>query len=278
MIMERKIIALLTDFGIDDPFVGIMKAVISEINPEPIIIDLTHQIPPGDIQRGAFVLWQAARDFPEGTIFLVVVDPGVGTQRKAVYYTNGKQVFICPDNGLLSYLRIHDQGLAWELSDPRFQRSNQSTTFHGRDIFAPAAAYAASGIRGEQFGGQLQDLVNLSRPILNIKGNSLSGEVLSVDHFGNLITSIGQFVRTGANLEFSSWISDEMITIPASQKIRVRADDQTFPLKETFGSVTPGEITAVIGSTGLLEISANQSSAQAQMGSKYGDRVELVWE
>jgi S-adenosylmethionine hydrolase len=164
--MKPRIIALLTDFGIYDPYVGIMKAVMSEIASDASLIDLSHQIPAGDIQRGAYVLWQAARDFPPGSIFLSVVDPGVGTIRKGIILQTEKHIFVGPDNGLFSYLLIGNNYQAWELANPNYQRQGISTTFHGRDIFAPAAAFAAQGIQGKEFGAEIKDLINLSKPAL----------------------------------------------------------------------------------------------------------------
>ncbi len=153
--MKSRIIALVTDFGIEDPYVGIMKGIISDITPEVLLIDITHQIPPGDIQRAAFVLWQSSRDFPKGTVFLCVVDPGVGTERNAIYLQTRDQIFIGPDNGLFSYLVFQSDYSCWKISNPDFQRKSTSRTFHGRDVFAPAAAHASRLIPGEQFGSRI---------------------------------------------------------------------------------------------------------------------------
>ncbi|MCJ7717213.1 MAG: SAM-dependent chlorinase/fluorinase, partial [Anaerolineales bacterium] len=189
--MKPVMIALLTDFGFDDPYVGIMKGIIKEIAPGAEFIDLTHLIPAGDIQRGAFVLWQSARDLPPGTIFLSVVDPGVGTNRRAVYLQREGQIFIGPDNGLFSYLFYNASFTAWKLSNPEYQLDGPSTTFHGRDIFAPGAAYAALGISGSQFGDEVKSLTRLADPIFSRNGNSIQGEIISKDRFGNLFTSLG---------------------------------------------------------------------------------------
>jgi len=164
VIMKKRIIALLTDFGNEDPYVGIMKVIISQIYEDCALIDLTHLIPPGDIQRGAFVLWQAARDLPPGTVFLSVVDPGVGTDRKAIFLECGGQIFIGPDNGLFSYLTYKKDYAAWELSNPNFQQKNTAYTFHGRDIFAPAAAHTALGRQGAEFGDKLSEILLLPQP------------------------------------------------------------------------------------------------------------------
>ncbi len=276
--MKPKLIAFLTDFGTSDAFVGIMKAVISEISAQARWIDLTHQIPPGDIKRGAFVLWQAAREFPAGTVFLAVVDPGVGTQRKALILEAGDQIFIGPDNGLFSYILIQRGGKAWELSDPRFQRQSVSTTFHGRDLFAPAAAYAAEGIPGYEFGSEVADLVTLPEPMLAMQDRSLIGEILAADQFGNVITSIGHLVIAGDRGLFSSWLSREQFSFKGVDSIKIRVQGRSLPLAWTFDSIPAGELAGVVGSTGLVEIAANRGSAQEMLGVKVGDPVTLSWE
>ena len=275
--MKPKIIALLTDFGTSDPFVGIMKAVIAEINPGATMIDITHQIPPGDIQRGAFVLWQASGDFPEGTVFLCVIDPGVGTSRKGIILETRNQIFIGPDNGLFSYLDYSDQTAAWELTNPGFQRQSMSATFHGRDLFAPAAAHAARGVRGIHFGDRVQKLERLPVPEFRIQGSSCLGEVLSVDHFGNLITSIGLFTQDRHQYLLDSWLGPDTLIIPKTGKIRIHTHQQSLPLVTTFGDIADGEAAGVVGSTGLLEIAANQQPAQKLLALEVGDPLELSW-
>jgi len=275
--MGQRTIALITDFGIDDPYVGIMKGVINQIASKVNLIDLTHQIPPGDIQRGAFVLWQAVRDFPTGTIFLCVVDPGVGTKRKAIYLKCGEKIFIGPDNGLFSYITYKNDYSAWELSNPKFQLENPSSTFHGRDIFAPAAAYASRGARGQNFGKGQTDLVRLPTPRLSVEDNAITGEVLSLDRFGNLITSLGQFISREGSLEFSSWLDSSVFTVKLNDNTRISLRDIPLQLKNNFESVPDGECAALIGSTGLIEIVTNQASASYVLGSKIGDPVSLMW-
>lgn len=276
--MNSNLIALLTDFGIDDPYVGIMKGIISEIAPTTQLIDLTHQIPPGDIQRGAFVLWQAAKDLPEGTVFLCVIDPGVGSERKAIIMETGGQTFIGPDNGLFSYLLYNSQFNCWELSNPQYQRTSSSVTFHGRDIFAPAAAHASKSISGGQFGPPVNSIHNLSVPTLNLIESSITGEILSWDHFGNLFTSIGLFTYQNEVLSYKSWIENSEISIRDISAIRIKVNDQNLPFVKTFASVNKGTSAGLIGSTGLLEIVANQTSAKSLLGLEKGSVVTLSWE
>ena len=276
--MKPTCIAMITDFGLDDPYVSIMKGIITSITPEIPLIDITHQIPLGDIQRGAFVLWQASRDFPKGTIFLCVVDPGVGTGRKAVYLKSRDQIFIGPDNGLFSYMLYNSDFSCWELSNPDFQSSNSSKTFHGRDIFAPAAAYAAGSVTGDQFGSRLNKLNKLPQPALIINENLLKGEIISRDHFGNLFTSLGAFEYKNNNLQFRSWIDGSEIFINDASQLRIEVNDQQLPFVQTFSSIDPDSCAGLIGSTGLLEIAANQSSAKALLGLEKDDPVILSWD
>ncbi len=275
--MHRRLIALLTDFGLEDPYVGIMKAAISNIAGQCELIDLSHQIPPADIQRGAFVLWQAARDFPARSIFLAVVDPGVGTSRKAIFFQSENQVFIGPDNGLFSYLTYQGEYSAWELENPAYQLSLPGSTFHGRDIFAPAAGYAALGKSGEDFGSQLSSIHLLPKPRLQIGKNTVQGEVISCDGFGNLFTSLGRFNKKADGLELASWIDGQTIHIPNTAKIKIMIGEQELLLADTFGSVAEDSCAGVIGSTGLLEIIANRASARSIMGLERGARVDLIW-
>jgi len=275
--MKPVMIALLTDFGIDDPYVGIMKGIIKEIAPGAEFIDLTHQIPAGDIQRGAFVLWQSARDLPPGTIFLSVVDPGVGTNRRAVYLQREGQIFIGPDNGLFSYLFYNASFTAWELSNPEYQLTGPSTTFHGRDIFAPGAAYAALGITGSQFGDEIKSLTRLADPIFSRNENSIQGEIISKDRFGNLFTSLGILKYSNNMLKLNSWITGETFSIPDTTKIVIQTNQHKLTLVKTYCSVPENMAGGIIGSTGLLEIITNHGSAAETLSLKRGDPVILSW-
>jgi hypothetical protein len=276
--MKPPLIALITDFGTSDPYVGIMKGIIDKISPGIRLIDLTHHIPPGNIQRGAFVLWQSSLDFPQGTIFLAVVDPGVGTERKAICLACDGQRFIGPDNGLFSYLLYGKEYQAWELSNPAYQLSSSGTTFHGRDIFAPAAAYAANGIWGDKFGNAVKSIQHLPEPRLAQKGKSLSGEVLSTDKFGNLFTSLGRFQSTESqDLILESWIDQTKCNIKDRTSVEILLKDKTLSLIKTFAMIPEGTCAGLIGSTGLLEIVCNQGSAAKLLSLKRGDAILLRW-
>ncbi len=276
--MKPQLIALLTDFGTSDPYVGIMKGILAGISPGTRLIDLTHHIPPGDIQRGAFTLWQSSLDLPLGTIFLAVVDPGVGTERKAICLDCAGQRFIGPDNGLFSFLLYGKEYNAWELSNPAYFLSSPGATFHGRDIFAPAAAYAANGIAGEKLGNPVESIQRLPVPRLKLEGKSLSGEVLSTDIFGNLFTSLGRFHSNRSwDLILGSWVDQTKCKIKARSHVEILAKDITLPLVKTFAAIPEGDCAGLIGSIGLLEIVCNRGSAKNILGLKRGDAVLLKW-
>ncbi len=276
--MKPPLIALLSDFGTSDPYVGIMKGIIDGISPGTRLVDLTHHIPAGDVQRGAFALWQSSLDFPLGTIFLAVVDPGVGTDRKAICLDCDGQRFIGPDNGLFSYLLYGREYHAWELSNPAYQLSTPGTTFHGRDIFAPAAAYAANGISGDKLGKAVKSIHRLPKPRLELKENSLSGEVLSTDRFGNLFTSLGRFQSNDSwDLILGSWIDQTKCKIKDRTNVEILVKDKTLPLVKTFAAILEGTCAGLIGSTGLLEIVCNRGSAENLLSQKRGDEILLRW-
>jgi hypothetical protein len=286
--MEKApLVALLTDFGTSDPFAGIMKGVIASIAPGIQIVDLTHEIPPGDVQRGAVALWQAMMYFPPGTIFLGVVDPEVGTFRRPVLVESENRTFIGPDNGLFSFVLGGDYQ-AWELRNPRLALPSPGNTFHGRDIFAPAAAHAASGIPGSEFGPAAAPLSRLPAPLLDSSASQmLRGEVLFPDRFGNLLTSLGQFVPlAGGTYELQPWLRAGSATNKAGQEKRLLRFHPAFtrlylPGGEslqwvtTFAEAPPGGCAFLVGSSGLLEIVAFQRSAAEILGLRSGNEITL---
>ena len=201
------LIALLTDFGLTDAYTGVLHGVIAGIAPQVRVIDLTHQLPPGDVRRAAFTLWQASLFFPAGTIFLCVVDPGVGTGRRGVALVWEDRVYVGPDNGAATYLVVRDGApLAYELTAGEYRLDPVSSTFHGRDIFAPAAAHLASGLDPSRLGPNIQDLVLLTLPNLGHTGRTVRGEILHADHFGNCLTSIGRLREQGDSLALEPWL------------------------------------------------------------------------
>jgi S-adenosylmethionine hydrolase len=271
-------IAILTDFGTQDPFVGIMKGVILQINPQATLIDLTHQVPAGDIARAAIILWRTCSYFPKGTIFLTVVDPGVGTERKPVLLKTQDYSFIGPDNGVFNYVE-GDGAQAWELNNPAFMLPTPGSTFHGRDIFAPAAAYVSLGVPGARFGPALPTLTRIPWPHLELTPGKITGEILHADHFGNLLTSLGTFIpNRDGTYEFKSWIG----VLPAAtidlRKATLRLPNQDrLTCSPTFGHIPDEACAVLVGSSGLLEIAANRASAAQRLKLKRGDPIVLEW-
>jgi S-adenosylmethionine hydrolase len=277
---SSPLIALITDFGENDPFVGIMKGVISKIAPGTKMIDITHNIPPGDIQRAAIMLWQSRPYFTPGSIFLTVVDPGVGTSRRGLIGCSAGHIFIGPDNGIFSFV-MDSSSEQWELDNQRYQLPHPGTTFHGRDIFAPAAAYTAEGVFGSEFGPVVNDMLRLPKPHFRFSSHQIQGEILYQDRFGNLLTSLGKFTSPDQiNFELEPWLDveaelSEPIRITREQADLVLASGRSLPWVNTFADLQDGECGVLVGSSGLLEISANQSSAANLLNLSSGENVTL---
>ena len=271
-----KHIAILTDFGLDDIYLGMMKAAIAGISPAAHIIDLTHAIPHGDVKRAAFEVWRVRSHLPPGTILLAVVDPGVGTNRRAVAIKLPGLYCVGPDNGLFSYLFYStDKYKAVELMNPHYQLRTISHTFHGRDVFAPAAAHLARDVQLEEFGPIIQDLIRIPDPLLKDLGaGSIQGEIMHSDRFGNLITSIGRFDRTDDNLSFKPWFpSFSTRTLIAQDYEVILPQGDVVPLGRTFCDVPKGEALAYIGSSSLLEIAINGGNAAKTLNLSPGDEI-----
>lgn len=282
MMETSPVIALITDFGLDDPFVGIMKGVISRLSPHARVIDINHSIPQGDIQRAAIQLWMSKPYFPVETTFLVVVDPGVGTDRKAILVEDSSYRYIGPNNGLFTYAFPQEYS-AWELSNPAFHLQSGSTTFHGRDIFAPAAAHSANGVPGKEFGEEIHDLLHLPNPELNAEHDRIQGEIIYSDRFGNLLTSIGKFTNTGGqHYHFVPWLPPGEnpvmdLDFQIEQVKLLLPSGQGLSWSATFAGIPAGECGILVGSTGLIEIAAFNQSAQEYTSLALGDPVTLVF-
>ena len=270
------LITLLTDFGIRDGYVASMKGVILSICPQARMVDITHMIAPQDVRAGAFVLSTVYRDFPLETIHLAVVDPGVGTKRKALALQAGGYRFVGPDNGLFSWIlegepswkaRSLENRRYWNPSRAELEeeRASISTTFHGRDIFAPVAAHLARCVDLDDLGPSCTPVVaQWSTP--TAKEEELLGEVIYVDHFGNGITNI-----TREELEtFAPRDQGERIIRVAGAK-----GEKTIKMARTYGDVAPGTSLALIGSSERLEIAVNQGDAAQTLGLRAGCAVSL---
>ena len=275
--MEKPIV-ILTDFGTSDPFVGIMKGVIAGIAPGAPLIDLTHNIPPGDIRRGAITLWQSLPYFPKGTVFLVVVDPGVGTARHPILLESQGCRFIGPDNGVFTLVQ-DETYQAWTLQNPHLALPNPRMTFHGRDIFAPAAAHAWNGIAGPDFGEFVGQLKGIPLPRLEISSSgNIHGEILYADRFGNLLTSLGVFdVIDEEMLALHPWVGDcpPMNLSMRSSRLRL-PDGSVISWASTFAEIPDDQCAALLGSSGLVEIAANRQSAAKRLNLKGGEKVTLI--
>lgn len=270
-------IALLTDFGDQDTYVGVMKGVISGIAPLAETVDITHQVSPGDIRRAAFQLWQSVPFFPPGTIFLVVVDPGVGTGRKPVAARWQDQTVVAPDNGLLTYLLASDAPeQAVYLDNSEFHLESVSATFHGRDVFAPAAAHLARGIEPDQLGSPAGALVRFDLPALEWAGDGiLSGEILHLDRFGNAITTIGRLRRRGDVTAFQPWLPTAESGELGSELVLTLESGLSLPLRVTFAAGGVGQPLAYLGSESLVEIAVNRGHAGDSLNLSSGQRVKL---
>jgi S-adenosylmethionine hydrolase len=276
------IITILTDFGEADAFVGTMKGVLLSIAPQAQLVDLSHLIRPQDIKQAAFVLMTAAPYFPDGTVHLVVVDPGVGSARRPVAVETPRARFVAPDNGVLSYaLALADSHTAVELANPAYRLSEVSSTFHGRDIFSPAAAHLAAGVPLNELGPTVESLVMLDSPRLIVGDDRVEAEVLNVDHFGNIRTSILILNWDDANtLSLRPIFARAPDGAPAARFSAAQAQVSVGPLNidgisVTFSSVQPGQPVAFVGSEGGLEIAINQGDAAREFGVKPGDAVAL---
>jgi S-adenosylmethionine hydrolase len=282
----RPIITLTTDFGVADGYVGTMKGVMLDIAPEAQLVDITHQITPQDVRQTAYVLYTACPFFPSHTVHLVVVDPGVGSSRRPIGVRSAHGTFIGPDNGVFSYVMM---GAAFaeqsveevvELANPRYRLPRVSHTFHGRDIFAPAAAHLAAGVPIDQLGPTVTDPVTLPLPSLELGPNVVRGEVLHTDHFGNVITSIGRLLWRGGELSL-----EPVFQARGTQKAHFRADKahivvggrEILRLHRTYADVEPGHVLALVGSEGHLEIAVREGSGAERLDLHPGDPVELHW-
>lgn len=269
--MSNAIVTLLSDFGSTDVYVGTMKGIMLQINPALTFVDLTHEIPAQNIQVAAFQLQNAVPYFPHGTVHLVVVDPGVGSQRRAIALKTQRAYFVGPDNGVFSALfNAPDSSTLFNyrvtqavvLDNPTYWSTpTPSLTFHGRDIFAPVAAHLASGVSFADLGTEvdLEDLTHLPRPQAQTLTNGFVGQIQAIDGFGNAITNI-----PGNWLEGRVWVA--------------RVGDCYFPGQSTYSCVAAGEMLGLVGSHGWLELALNGGNAQQNLKLAVGDHVQVAWQ
>ena len=261
--LPAKIVTLTTDFGLRDPYVAEMKAVVLSICPDAVIVDVTLEVEKFNIRMGAYVLASAAPYFSKGTIHVVVVDPGVGTRRRSLLIQTQQGFFVGPDNGVL-LLAAEKQGITsvHEVTNRKLMLPHISNTFHGRDIFAPSAAHLANGMLAADFGPEIRDVVKPEFAKVTFGNGTLKGEILYVDGFGNLITNISK-----EDLE--------NLRIEASIKVELTNSKMNLKLGKTYAETQLRETIALVGSHGYVEIAVNQGSAAEEFKAKLGDKILL---
>ena len=245
----NPVITLLTDFGTVDYFVGAVKGAILSVNPGAVIVDITHEIPPQDIETGAFTLLAAYQTFPAGTIHVAVVDPGVGSERRPLIVSANEQFFVGPDNGLFSYIYDREPShRTFHVTTDRFFRPSVSSTFHGRDIFAPVAAALSNGVAPEELGRLIDDEVRLPSLEMPLR-------IIHIDRFGNCITNITRDLPPGEIVVKGKTISE---------------------IRQFYGEGDDQSLFAIWGSAGFLEISVNGGSAAKVLGAARGDEISFT--
>jgi len=259
------VVTLLSDFGLKDPYVAEMKAVILSICPETQIVDISHGIEKFNIRMGAFVLASAAPYFPPDTIHVTVVDPGVGTQRRPIIVETRRCLYVGPDNGLL-VLAAQREGIhhVYNISDPRYMLPLVSRTFHGRDVFAPVAAHLAKGCSPSEFGPEIHDyaIPKFAKPYS--KKGELFGEVLHIDDFGNVISNISV-----EDLEKMGICEGGLL------RVKLKGEALTLKLCSAYGEAPVKTPLAIIGSGDFLEVSINQGDASQAFKVKIGNSVRI---
>jgi S-adenosyl-L-methionine hydrolase (adenosine-forming) len=257
---NRGLVTLLTDFGLRDHFVSAMKAVMLSLNPDLMFVDISHLVPPQDILGGAFTLGQVWSLFPPKTIHLAVVDPGVGTARKGMVLSAGGHLFVAPDNGILTcVMEAQSDCDAHEITADHYFRKPVSSTFHGRDVFAPVAGWLSRGVSLDQIGPALKDPVRLKIPApKKVKEGFIQGAILAVDHFGNLIT----------NLKPSD--------VPPASRIVLPGPREITAFRRTYAEAKAGEVFVIAGSTGYLEIAVKDGSAASVLNMKAGAAIGVA--
>jgi len=265
---QRPIITLTTDFGLNDHFVGTMKGVILNIVPEAEIVDISHAVQPYDVLDGALTIAQSYSYFPTAAVHVVVVDPGVGTARRPIIASSEQHHFVAPDNGVLSLIYAREERMhVRHVTSQHYFQQPVSNTFHGRDIFAPVAAYLAKRVDSEKFGEIVDDYVRFNAPRPKaVDARTMRGVVLKVDRFGNLITNI-----TPQDVPMLFQQSPPAFKIVVGKR-------EIGEIKSTYSEGEPGEIFAILGSMGYVEISTNRGSAAQAIGAGKGADVSIVLE
>lgn len=258
-------IALISDLGNEDYFVGAMKGVILSINPDAKIMDITHQVPKHDVRTASFILTNAAETFPEKSIFVAVIDPGVGTERECILLeTKNELRFIGPDNGVFTLVaeRFGVKEIR-KISNKDLMKSEISSTFHGRDVMAPVGAHLSLGVKSSKVGPEIQDLKLLDIEKPEMEGDEINGQVINVDDFGNIVTNI------------EADLVKELGELGTVFKIKIGEQEFSAPFAQAFDEVQRGESLCYIGSSNSLEIGKNQGDLAAEIGAKRNNKVNI---
>jgi S-adenosylmethionine hydrolase len=261
--MTKPILTLTTDFGLGDHYVGTMKGVIAGICPQALIVDISHDVTPFEIGEGAFLIAQAYRYFPKRTVHVIVVDPGVGTARRPVLMEAAGQYFVGPDNGVLSLVQAREEAAKFRLiANAKYFLPQVSSTFHGRDIFAPVGAHLAKGVPAARMGKRIEDYLKPGWDKPHREGkHTWMGRILKIDRFGNVITNFHS--ADFADLALSSF------TMGFGPR-------QVTKMARNYAECAPGELFVILGSGGYYEVSTSQGSAAKLIGCECGASVELV--
>ncbi len=259
-----RIITLTTDFGVGSPYVAAMKGVILSLNPRATIVDVSHAVAPQNIRQGAITLADTTPWFPEGTIHVAVVDPGVGTTRKIVYLRLGTQHYVAPDNGLLSRLALAEfPSTIIAVAEPRFWFPKVSAKFHGRDIMAPVAARLSLVLDPLELGPRQANIERLDWTEARVTANKIEGTVQSTDSFGNLITDIS---------------ADSLKNVPRGEEVTIHCDEhETHGIFNTYGDQPEMTLIALVGSSGQLELAIVGENASLMLGVRVGTPVKVTW-
>lgn len=266
--MKSPVIALLTDFGDEDFFVGSLKGVITTINPSARIIDITHHVPPFDVLAGSFILYAVYRYYPSGTIFLMIVDPGVGTARRILLAETDDYVFIAPDNGMLSLvLDSENANKIIHVTNSKYFLPEPSSTFEGRDKMAPAAAWLSQGVVLSEFGQRISDYVRMEVQRPRIGTEEITGQILYVDRFGNLITNVP-----------TAEVTHLLERVEGKKMICHVREEEVRRFEQSYSFVNKGELLILPGSLGLIEIAVREGSAQEKLLAHPRDPVRIALE
>lgn len=264
--MERdRVITLTTDFGLEDPFVGVMKGVILSIAPDATLVDLNHGVAPHDISAAALTIGMNYRFFPERTVHLVVVDPGVGSRRRPILVAAENHYFVGPDNGVFSmvYGREKNTPRVYHITAEGYFLRKKSPTFQGRDVFAPVAAWLATGTNVEDFGEPITDFERIDLPLPKVGSGFIRGEIILIDKFGNCIANISQ-----AEI-------DELQRQRPGAELAVYLEGMKVPLRQYYGQAKTGTLAALINSSDYLEFFRNRESAAVRSRIRVGQKVEM---